>query len=80
MRMETQAIRMRMLRERYLKNMLNNQSLSAKKYFMKFKNRELKEKEEKIKREIIMSIDGMDKFEEQEMQKIRPIIRNRFDK
>ena len=47
---------------------------------MKFKNRELKEKEEKIKREIIMSIDGIDKFEEQEMQKIRPIIRNRFDK
>ena len=60
--------------------MLNNQSKKPKKYFMKFKNRELKEKEEKIKRGIIMSIDGMDKFEEQEMQKIRPIIRNRFDK
>ena len=26
-----------------------------------------------------MSKDGMDKFEELEMKKLRPIIRNRFD-
>ena len=29
--METQAIRMKILREKYLKSMLNNQSLRAKK-------------------------------------------------
>ena len=28
--METQALRMKILREKYLKNMLNNQSLRAK--------------------------------------------------
>ena len=62
--------------------MLNNQ-------FLKVKNSplelgELKNREEKIKREteelfykpIIVSKDDMDKFEEQEMKKIRPIKRN----
>ena len=49
LRMETQAIRMRMLREKYLKNMPNNQSLRAKKYFIELKHIELKDKEEKIK-------------------------------
>ena len=41
---------------------------------------ELKDREEKIKKEIIISKDDMDKFEEQEMRKIQPIKRNLFDK
>ena len=60
--------------------MLNKQSLIAKKYFIEMKDRELREREEKINREIIMSKDDMDKFEEQEMTKIKPIKRNLFDK
>ena len=62
--------------------MLNNQSLRAKKYFTELKDRELKEREEKIKRRIMISKDDMDKSEEKEMKKIRlrPIIRNLFDK
>ena len=62
--------------------MLNNQSLRAKKYFMELKDRELKEREEKSKRRIMISKDDMDKSEEKEMKKIRlrPIIRNLFDK
>ena len=52
-----------------------------KKYFMELEDRELKDREaEKIKREIIMSKDDVDKFAEQEMKKIRPIKRNLFDK
>ena len=63
--MENQAIRMKILREKYLKNMLNNQSLRAKKYFRI-------QRERAREREI--------KFEEQKMKKIRPIIINQFDK
>ena len=52
------------------------------------KERELKDREEKIKREIeelfykpiIVSKDDLDKLEEQEMKKIRPIKRNWFDR
>ena len=76
--MENQFIRI--LREKYLTNMINKQSLIAKKYFMEMKDRELREREEKIKREIIMPKDDMDKFEEQEMKKIKPIKRNLSDK
>ena len=43
---------------------------------MELKDRELKDREETIKRDIIISKDVMDKFEEQEMKKSRPIIRN----
>ena len=51
---------------------------------MELKDRELKDRKEKIKREMkelfcqlsIMSKDEMDKFEEEEMQKIRPIKEN----
>ena len=67
--------------------MLNNQFLGSGKDFMELKDRELKDREEKIKREteelfykpIRVSKDDMDKFEEQEMKKIRPIKRNWFD-
>ena len=73
---------------KYLKNIQNNQFLKVKnslleleKYFMELKDIELKDRQEKIKREveelfyklIIMSKDDMGKSEEQEMKKIRPI-------
>ena len=55
---------------------------------MELKDRELRDREEKIKREIeelfykpiIVSKDDMDKFEEQEMEKIRPIKKNWYDR
>ena len=47
---------------------------------MELKDRELKEREGKIKREVIISKSDMDKFEEQEVKKIRPMIRHLFDK
>ena len=53
--------------------MPNNQSLRAKKYFMELRDTELKDREEKIKREIIKPKDDMNMFEKQEMKKIRPI-------
>ena len=51
---------------------------------MELKDRELKDRKEEIKREMkelfcqlsIMSKDEMDKFEEEEMKKIRPIKEN----
>ena len=73
---------------KYLKNIQNNQFLKVKnslleleKYFMELKDIELKDRQEKIKREveelffklIIMSKDDMDKSEEQQMKNIRPI-------
>ena len=73
---------------KYLKNIQNNQFLKVKnslleleKYFMELKDIELKDRQERIKREveelfyklIIMSKDDMGKSEEQEMKKIRPI-------
>ena len=73
--MENQTIRIKTFREIYLTNMLNNPTLRVKKYFIEPKNRKLKDREEKIKRDIIMSKDNMDKFEEQEMSKIRSIKR-----
>ena len=55
---------------------------------MELKDKELKDREEKIKREtrelffkpIIMSKDDMDKLKEQEMKKLRPIKRMWFDR
>ena len=86
--MENQTIRMKIMREKYFKNMLNNQFLALGNFFLESKDRKLKDTEEKIKREteelfykpVIMSEDDMDKFEEQEMKKIRPIKRNWFDR
>ena len=46
---------------------------------MELKDRELKERAEKIKTEITISKDDTDKFEEQEMKKIWSIIRNLFN-
>ena len=53
--------------------MLNNQSLRAN------WRRENSKIQKKNLREIIMPKDDMDKSEEQEMKKIRPIKRNLFD-
>ena len=55
---------------------------------MELKDRELKEREEKNKRDIeelfykpiIVSKDDMDKLEEQEMKKIRPIKKKLYDR
>ena len=71
--------------------MLNNHILKVKsslldleKDFKELKDEELKDREEKIKREIeelfykriIVSKDDMDRFEEQEVKEIRPIKKN----
>ena len=64
-----------------LNNIRKNQFLKVKNSLLEKKNIELKDREIKIKRKIeepfckpnINSIDGMDKSEEIEMKKIRPI-------
>ena len=88
--MENQTITMKVLRENYLKNMPNNQFLKVKNSLLELEKdfTELKNREEKIKREIeelfyksiIVSKNDIGKFEEQEMKKIRPIKRNWFDR
>ena len=80
--MENQTIRMKILREKYFKKMLNSQFLKAKnslleKYFTELKDREI---EELFYKTIIVSKDNMDKFEEQEMKKIRSIKKNLHDR
>ena len=59
---------------------VKNSLLELKRYFIESKDRELKDRDLKIKREIeelffkpiIISIDDMGKSEEKEMKKIRP--------
>ena len=66
---------------------VKNSILELEKDFMELKGRELKDRGEKLKREIeelfykpiIVSKDDLNKFEKQEMKKIRPIKRNWFD-
>ena len=61
--------------------MVKNRFLELEKDFTELKDRELKDREGKIKREIeelffkliIVSVDDMDRFEKKEMKKIRPI-------
>ena len=84
-RMENLDYKNENIERKYSKNMgkkqIKNNLLELEKDFMELKDRELKDREEKIKREIeelsykpiIVSKDDMDKFEEQEMKKIRPI-------
>ena len=81
--MENQTIRMKILREKYLKKMLNSQFLKVKnslfeleKYFTELKDREI---EELFYKTSIVSKDNMDKFEEQEMKKIRSIKKKIYD-
>ena len=76
------------IERKYLKNIRINQFLKIKNSvlelendFTELKDRELKDREVKTKREIeelflkpiIVSLDDMDKFEQKEMKKIRPI-------
>ena len=76
------------IERKYLKNIRINQFLKIKNSllelendFIELKDRELRDREVKIKREIeelflkpiIVSLDDMDKFEQKEMKKIRPI-------
>ena len=68
-----------MRKNQFLK--VKNSLLELGKYFIELKERELKDRKVKIKREIeepifkpiIVSIDDIDKFEQKEMKKIRPI-------
>ena len=76
------------IERKYLNNMQKNQLLKVKnnlleigKDFIELKDKELKDRELTIKREIeelffkpiIVSIDDMDSFEQNEIKKIRPI-------
>ena len=61
--------------------------LELEKYFIELKDRELEDREVKTKREIeqlsfkliIVSIDDINKFEQKEMKKIRPIKKTWYD-
>ena len=79
---------------KYFKNVRKNQFLKIKnsileleKYFIELKDRELKDRVIKFKREIkelffklvILSIDDMDKFGQKEMKKIRSIKNTWYD-
>ena len=82
------------IERKYLNNMRKNQFLKVKnslleleKDFIELKDRELTDKEAKIKRKIeelffkpiIVPIDEMDKFEGKEMKKLRPIKNIRYN-
>ena len=82
--MENRTIKMKVLREKYLKDMLRNQFLKVKniiseleKDFIELNDVELKDRETKIKREIEklffkpnnITIDDMNRFEKIEMKK-----------
>ena len=66
---------------------MKNSLLELEKDFIELKDRELKNREVKIKREIeelffkplIVSLDDMDKFEQKEMKKIRLIKNTWYD-
>ena len=74
-----------MLKNQFLK--VKKSLLELKKDFLELKGKALKNIKVKIKREIkelffypiIVSIDGMDKFEEKEMKKIRAIKNTWYD-
>ena len=82
------------IEKKYFKNIKNNQFLKVKnslleleKYFTEWTDTELKDrKEEKLKKTeklfnkpIIVTKVDMDMFEEQELKKLRPVIRSWFD-
>ena len=74
---------------KYIKNMWNNQFLKIKnsfleleKGFIELKDRKIKNKreiEELFFKPIVVSLDDMDKFEQKEMKKMRPIKSNWYD-
>ena len=73
----------------YLSNIQKNKSLKIKNNLLNLQKKfiELKDREVKISRDIeelyfkpiIVSIDNMDKFEQEEMKKIRPIRNDWYD-
>ena len=66
---------------------MKNSLLDLENFFTELKGIELKDRKDKIKKEIeklfnksiIVSKNDIDKFEEQEMKKIRPMIKYCFD-
>ena len=66
---------------------MKNSLLDLENFFTELKGIELKDRKDKIKKEIeklfnksiIVSKNDIDKFEEQEMKKIRPMIKNCFN-
>ena len=66
---------------------MKNSLLDLENFFTELKGIELKDRKDKIKKEIeklfnksiIVSKNDIDKFEEQEMKKVRPMIKNCFD-
>ena len=74
-----------MQKNQFLK--VKNSLLELEKDFLELKDRELKNREVKIKRDIeelffkpiIVSIDDIDKFKQKEMKKVRPIKNTWYD-
>ena len=92
--MENLHYKSEIIKIKYLKNMRKNQFLKVTNSFLELeigfielKDREFKDREVKIKREteelffkpITVSINDMDKFEQKEMKKIRPIKTTWYD-
>ena len=92
--MENVSYKNQNMERKYFKSIQKNQFLKIKnslleleKVFIELKDKELKDREVKIKREIeeiffkqiIVSIDDMNKLEQKEMKKIRPIKNTLYD-
>ena len=83
MRMKNPSYKNENIEREYLSNIRKNKSLKIKNNLLNLQKKfiELKDREVKISRDIeelyfkpiIVSIDNMDKFEQEEMKKIRPI-------
>ena len=74
------------IRERTIFKGKNIVFLELEKYFIELKDRKLKDREANIKqaidlffKPIILSIDEMDRFEQKQMKKIRPIKNTCYD-
>ena len=92
--MENSSYKNENIERKYFNNMGKKQYLEVKnglleleKYFIELKDRELKDREVEIKKDmkelffkpITLSIDDMDNFEEKELKKIRPIKNSWYD-
>ena len=92
--MENPNYKNKNIEKKYLNNMqkkkflkVKNSLLEIEKDFIELKDRELKGRDKNIRREIeglffkpiIVLIDGMDKFEQKEIKKIRPIKNTWYD-
>ena len=76
--MENQDFKNENIERKYLENMQNNQLLRVKNSLLELKKDFMEMKDIELKDRKVFK-DDMDKFEEHEMKKIRPIIRNWFD-